>query len=127
MGSGDVIPPENLATGTPDGTLFLRDDGVWASPGAGSGGMGTTTVDFGSNPGRSMASVDVPIGAIGSGSLVQAWIMATATVDHGIDEHWVETLKVVPGNVVAGVGFSINVECLVGRTTGLFTVAYRWS
>lgn len=41
MGSGDVIPPENLATGTPDGTKFLRDDGVWATP-AGGGGGGLT-------------------------------------------------------------------------------------
>lgn len=29
---GDKIPIANLATGTPDGTKFIRDDGTLASP-----------------------------------------------------------------------------------------------
>ena len=32
---GDILPIEVLATGTPDGTQFVRDDGVLAIPGAG--------------------------------------------------------------------------------------------
>lgn len=30
--SGDKIPVENLATGTPDGTKFIRDDGALVVP-----------------------------------------------------------------------------------------------
>jgi hypothetical protein len=32
MPSGDKIPVAALATGTPDGTKFLRDDGTLAVP-----------------------------------------------------------------------------------------------
>lgn len=44
-----VLPMANIATGTPDGTKFVRDDGTLAVP-AGSGGLGSnlssTTDDF---------------------------------------------------------------------------------
>lgn len=30
--AGDKIPVANLATGTPDGTKFIRDDGVLITP-----------------------------------------------------------------------------------------------
>lgn len=33
--SGDKIPIANLATGTPDGTKYIRDDGVLATPSGG--------------------------------------------------------------------------------------------
>lgn len=32
IAAGDKIPVANLAAGTPDGTKFLRDDGVLATP-----------------------------------------------------------------------------------------------
>jgi hypothetical protein len=38
--AGDVIPIANLASGTPDGTKFIRDDGTLAVP---AGGSGTVT------------------------------------------------------------------------------------
>ena len=128
MGATDVIPIANLATGTPDGTKFVRDDGTLASPGAPSGGAGTTTLDFGASPGTAMASVDVTgLGTIGAGSRVQAWVVATATADHSADEHVAESLKIVAGNVVAGVGFTIYGEAMIGFANGTFTVAYSWS
>lgn len=37
FGSTDTIPIANLATGTPDGNKFIRDDGVLAVPSGGSG------------------------------------------------------------------------------------------
>lgn len=38
-----VIPIANLATGTPDGTKFVRDDGTLAVPAGGAGGTGDVT------------------------------------------------------------------------------------
>lgn len=69
---------------------------------------GTAILDFGAFPGKSDASVDV-IGqaAIVAGSLVEAWIRPVDTADHSADEHMVETLKVIAGNIVAGVGFTV--------------------
>jgi hypothetical protein len=42
-----------------------------------------------------------------AGSLVEAWLFPAATADHTADEHWVETIEVMAGNVVAGTGFTI--------------------
>lgn len=70
--------------------------------------QGTATLDFGAFPGKSDASVAVTgQTSITAGSLVEAWIVPTATADHSADEHLVETLKVMAGNIVAGVGFTI--------------------
>ncbi len=110
---------------------------------------GTTTVDFGAFPGASDTSVAITGQAsIVAGSIVGAWIRPAATADHSADEHWVETLSVVAGNIVAATGFTIyalNVNpvpepsTLQGRGTvrdgdpggtrlyGLWTVAWAWS
>ncbi len=72
------------------------------------GATGIATIDFGVFPGKSDASVDVTgQAAIVAGSLVEAWIRPVATADHSADEHLVETLKVIAGNIVAGTGFTI--------------------
>ena len=72
------------------------------------GASGTTTVNFGAFPGASDTSVAITgQGAIAAGSLVEAWIMPTATADHSADEHLAETLALRAGNVVAGTGFTI--------------------
>jgi hypothetical protein len=69
---------------------------------------GTATLDFGAFPGASDASIAVTGQAtIASTSYVEAWIRPTATSDHTADEHLVETLKVVAGNIVSGTGFTI--------------------
>ena len=69
---------------------------------------GTTTIDFGSFPGTSDASVAITgQGSIVSGSLVEAWLRPVATADHSEDEHMAETIKVVAGNIVPGTGFTI--------------------
>lgn len=70
--------------------------------------QGTAEVDFGAFPGASDASFVVTgQAAILSGSLVEAWVRLVDTVDHLADEHWVETIKIEAGNIVAGVGFTI--------------------
>lgn len=37
--SGDIVPIANLATGTPDGTKFIRDDGTLVTPAGGAGSL----------------------------------------------------------------------------------------
>lgn len=103
---------------------------------------GTATIDFGAFPGKSDASI-VVIGqaAILAGSFVEAWLRPVVTADHSADEHMVETLKVVAGNISAGVGFTIygfntgqineplETNKGGGRGTqlyGLWTVAWAW-
>lgn len=76
--------------------------------GAGSGASGVTEVDFGAFPGNSDSSVAVTGQAsIVAGSVVNAWIVATATSDHSADEHFIETIRVTAGNIIAGTGFTI--------------------
>lgn len=82
-----------------------------AGTGGGSGTTitsGATTVNFGAFPGASDASVTIT-GQTGilAGSKVKAYIIATATSDHSADEHWLETIDVKAGNIVAGTGFTI--------------------
>lgn len=72
------------------------------------GASGITTIDFGTFPGKSDASVAVTgQGSIVSGSLVEAWIRPVDTADHLADEHMVETLRVIAGSIVAATGFTI--------------------
>jgi hypothetical protein len=72
------------------------------------GAQGTATVNFGAFPGASDASVVITgQNAILSSSLVEAWLFPAATADHTHDEHLVETISVIAGNIVAGVGFTI--------------------
>jgi VCBS repeat-containing protein len=104
---------KGLAPASGGGTTnFLRADGTWAAPGGGGGGganVGTATIDFGTFPGSSHASV-VVTGQTGivAGSIVQAWIRPVATADHSADEHMLETIKVHASDIVAGTGFTIN-------------------
>jgi hypothetical protein len=115
------------------------------------GAQGSTTVNFGSFPGASDASVTVTgQSGIGSGSLVEAWVWPVATADHTADEHCIETIRVCAGDVIAGTGFTIRAyntsqlnEAPLGwldsgqnrageagkgtRLYGQFTVAWVWN
>lgn len=69
---------------------------------------GTAIVDFGAFPGASDTKLDVT-GQTGilATSRVEAWIRIQASANHTADEHWVESINVRAGNIVAGVGFTI--------------------
>jgi hypothetical protein len=69
---------------------------------------GTATLDFGAFPGGSDASLVITgQAAILSGSFVECWLYPADTADHTADEHLVETIKVIAGNINPGVGFTI--------------------
>ena len=69
---------------------------------------GTATLDFGTFPGKSDASLAITgQSGIVAGSLVEAWLRPAATADHSADEHMLETLKIFAATIVAGTGFTI--------------------
>ncbi len=93
------------------------------------GATGTALLDFGAFPGASDAAV-VVTGQTGivSGSYVEAWLRPEATADHSADEHWVEAIKVVAGNIVAGTGFTIyGITEYKTRRYGQWIVAWVWN
>lgn len=100
------------------------------------GAQGTAVLDFGAFPGKSDASV-VVTGQTGivAGSLVEAWIRPVATADHSADEHLVETLNVMAGNIIASTGFTIyglNTSQLAShgqgtRLYGQWNVSWVWN
>lgn len=108
--------------------------------------QGTTTLDFGEFPGKTDATAVITgQTSILSGSLVEAWILPTATADHSADEHWVDPPELYAGNVVAGTGFTVygvvKKRAEIGPTTdstriknidmprvyGQWTVAWVWN
>lgn len=105
----NLIPTSRLASsGTASSSTYLRGDQTWATiPGA-SGGQGATTIDFGAFPGSSDASLDITgQTGIDTSSVVTAWLQPADTDDHTADEHRLETISVMAGNVIPGVGFTI--------------------
>lgn len=83
-----------------------------------------TEIDFGANTQREYnVTLAVANTAITANSLVIAYIAATDTTDHSIDEALIEDIRVVAGNVVAGVGFDIMAYCANG-TWGKYKINY---
>ncbi len=90
--------------------------------------QGVTTINFGAYPGGydATATVTGQTGIV-AGSNLDAWIEATATADHSIDEHWVDPPLIVAGNIVPGVGFTIYGTARDGGLDyGLYTVHWMW-
>lgn len=87
--------------------------------------QGTTTLDFGSKATDTSVFVSAP--AITGSQLVEAWIFPAATTNNTADNHWVDTIKVIAGNVVAGSGFTIYGRCDVGFAHGKFNVGYVYN
>lgn len=83
-----------------------------ALAGAGGGGYGQTTIDFGAFPGSSDASVDITglTGFDASSNIAQAWLIGVDTDDHTADEHRVETISVSVGAFSTGAGFTIYAQ-----------------
>jgi hypothetical protein len=89
---------------------------------------GTATLDFGAFPGATDTTATVTgQGAILSNSFVEAWILPAVTPEHNADEHWVEEMDVLAGNVVAGTGFTIYVVTRNYRLYGRWNVGWVWA
>ena len=88
---------------------------------------GTVAVDFGSAPGKNLATVTVT-GQTGitTGSHAEAWLMGDVTSKHNAYEHQMVPLIVRCGVLVAGTGFTIyaSSEWLL---TGTFNLHWVWT
>ena len=97
--------------------------------GAGGGGTapvtGKTIIDFGAGASIAAVAVTGQTGIV-SGSIVQAWLMPMATLDHSVDEHLAEGIDVFAGAIDAGMGFTIWARTRTSRLSGLWTVAWSW-
>lgn len=92
-------------------------------------GMGTATIDFGSAPGASEASVVVTgIATIGIGSKAEAYFMRVASSNHSTNDHAYAPLlmALTCGDLVAGVGLTITAVSQ-HKMTGQFVVQYVWT
>jgi hypothetical protein len=90
--------------------------------------QGSTTIDFGAHPGSTNVALDITgQTGIASGAEVDAWLTASATADHSIDEHVVDGPTVIAGNVQAGVGFTIYAAAKDGHAYGEWSVSWVWN
>lgn len=124
--SGDTVAPSTLGTGTPNSSNYLRGDGTWATVSASPEVLGSSTIDFGSAPGGSFATVTVS-GQTGftSSSHLDVWMQGDATADHNEYEHLIVPLTLRAGDFAAGT-FTIYASTEL-MLTGTFTVRWAWS
>jgi hypothetical protein len=136
LGTGYAVDPHATITApTPvpgdNSTAVATTAFVTAAIAAGGGGgsaatIGTASLNFGVSPGGTDAKLIITgQTAILATSHVDAWIVPAATADHSVDEHWVEDLFVMAGNIVAGTGFTIYGKSPSG-TYGAFNIQWTW-
>ena len=92
-------------------------------------GVGSATIDFGAQPGKNIATVDVTgQGAISTTSHAEAWFMADSTAEHNAYEHTMAPLLValVCSVPTAGIGFTITASSQY-NLTGTLKIHWVWS
>ena len=88
---------------------------------------GTALLDFGAVPTSDACLVITGQAGILSGSsFLEVWINYVATADHTADEVLVEPLRVMAGNIVNGVGFTIYGVCDSDGAFGRYSVSWAW-
>lgn len=87
--------------------------------------QGTATIDFGAASTDTSVAVSAP--AITGSQLVEAWLFPAATTNNTADNHYVDHIRVMAGNVQAGVGFTIYGRCDTGLAHGKFNVGWVYN
>lgn len=115
--------PGALVWSTSLAKLLLWNGTNW---GLTSGAAGVSQVDFGA-AGKSDTSF-VVTGQTGilSTSSIFVNIAAIATADHSVDEHLIERITVVAGNIVVGTSFTILACTQTTVLRGAYSVAWKW-
>lgn len=110
-------------------TNFLRADGSWTDPLAGTiVTKGTAEVDFGSGLNTTeVNSVVTGQTSISTTNIVRVNIEPAATIDHTVEDHrYAATfIAVTADTIVNGTGFTIRARTLYPMT-GKFTVRWTW-
>lgn len=110
-------------------TSYLVWNGtIWASLAASAAlpVTGTATLNFGTTPGSSLATVTVS-GQTGftAASHVEAWLQGDNTATHNSIEHLIAPIKIRCGDLITG-SFTVYASTEL-RLTGTFTVHFSWS
>lgn len=128
-----TTPVAGVVEATSTGLYYTLGSGsrvnLTSGGGGGSVNSGSTTIDFGTFPGSTDASVVVTgQSGIVAGSVVTAWPNAIATADHSAMEHIVDPPRFVAGDIVPGVGFTIYAFTQnTRRHYGQYSTAWTWS
>ena len=89
---------------------------------------GTETLDFGATPATEASAVITGLTGIAEASHVEAFVMATGTGNALIDQQFAGVaLRLVCGEIVPGVSFTIRAYCLIGFAQGTVDVHWAWS
>jgi hypothetical protein len=88
--------------------------------------QGTATIDFGGKATDATVTVTGQTGIL-AGSLVEAWVFPADTASNTADNHWVDDIEVVAGNVQEGTGFTIYAKCRTGFAHGEFSIGWVWN
>jgi hypothetical protein len=80
-----LVPAAQLATGTPDGTKFLRDDRTWAAASGGSGAP--TDADYLVGTAHAGLSAEIVVGTTPGGELGGTWASPTVDATHSGSSH----------------------------------------
>lgn len=90
---------------------------------------GTIEVDFGNIPISELSYNVTGLSDIKSTSKVNLFIQSDSTEDNNNIEHNFASiaLRLIASNVVEGVGFTINIYCIIGLATGKFKINYTYN
>ena len=122
----DTIPVSNLGTGTPDGTKFLRDDGVFVTPAGGGGGSvtlisGTALLNFGNE--NNSALLTIANGSLTNASIKSFSAMPQETNETSIDDFSLNGVTFSITNIINNTSFDI-VGTAVNSASGNYTIKY---
>lgn len=126
LSDGSEIDAGALYSGEGKDNFFLSTGPQSTSDGGGTTAVkGTALIDFGSRStdvALTVSSVDIT-----SNNLVQVWVSPLETVSNTPDNHWVDDIHVVAGNIQSGVGFTIYASCKTGFAHGVYNVSWIYN
>jgi lipopolysaccharide export system protein LptA len=138
LSNGPLILSSNQGIQIPDGAPNVTTNKIYAIGGslyfngsqlAGGGGLtkGSGILDFGTTPGKQYVTLTITgqTGISSATSKIKAYLMAVATAEHNAIEHAIVPMKIVCGNIVDGVGFTIYASSEF-TLTGTFNVYWEY-